>query len=106
MLPVQIKVKVKDPGASGVKEKIKVREVAPGEYEVEEKYKGPDGKTHVRTRAAVGDEIAEAAAVVHAPGRIPQCFPLSDLLLTLRVHSRVPFAQPPRPEHSSGWTCI
>ena len=68
---MQIKVKVKDPGASGITEKIKIREVAPGQYEVEEKYKGPDGKTHVRTRAAVGDEIPGAAAAAHAPGKIP-----------------------------------
>lgn len=68
---MQIKVKVKDPGAPGIKETIKVREVAPGEFEVEEKYKGPDGKIHVRTRAAVGDEIPAAAAAVHAPGIHP-----------------------------------
>ena len=66
---MQIKVKVKDPSA--IKEKIKVREVAPGEWVVEEKYKGPDGKTHVRTRAAAGDEIPAAAAAVHAPGDHP-----------------------------------
>lgn len=70
-LPVQIKVKVKDPGASGIKEKIKVREVAPGEWVVEDKYKGPDGKTHVKTRPAVGAEIPGAAAAVHAPGDTP-----------------------------------
>ena len=65
---MQIKVKVKDPAGPDIKEKIKVREVAPGEFVVEEKYKGPDGKIHVRTRAAVGDEIPGAAAAVHAPG--------------------------------------
>ena len=50
-----------------------MKEVAPGEFLVEEKIKGPDGKTIMKTRVPTAAELppgGRAAPIVeaHAPG--------------------------------------
>ena len=77
---------------------VKVKEVAPGEFLVEEKVKGPDGKTVIKTRVPAATELppggrAAPVAEVHAPGDtllFLMSLQTNDVSILLGMQSKLP----------------